>query len=197
MIAILDITGHNLTSLGNAFQRLNVPFEMTHDKALIEKASHIILPGVGTAPHAMAALKANGLVEVLQQATQPILGICLGMQLLLESSEEGDVACLGLIPGRAAHLLSKPDMPIPHMGWNRLHWQYNSPLMNGIQEGEPVYFVHSYALKTAEFALARTEYSEPFTAMVQRGNVYGMQFHPEKSGKTGLQLLKNFSELSC
>jgi glutamine amidotransferase len=196
MIAIIDVTGHNLSSIGNALARLNIAYEMTHSIDKIKAASHIILPGVGTARHAMNALREHGLVELLQQTKQPILGICLGMQLLLEKSEEGgEIDCLGLIPGRIAPLSSVAGYPVPHMGWNRLHWEGKPAMMKDIKQGDYVYFVHSYALISLDFAVARCQYSEPFTAIVQRKNVYGMQFHPEKSGSVGLQLLKNFSEI--
>lgn len=197
MIAVIDVSGNNLTSLGNALKRLGCDFEMTHCIDKILQSSHVILPGVGTATHGMRALQEFKLVDVIKQLTKPILGICLGMQLLLEHSEEGDVECLGLIPGRAEKFPINLGFPVPHMGWNRLHWQGNSPIFNGISPGAYVYFVHSYALKAQEFSLARCTYKDEFTAMVQRDNVYGMQFHPEKSSETGCQLLKNFISLEA
>lgn len=196
MIAVIDVSGNNLTSLGNALQRLDLDFKLTHDAEEIRTASHVILPGVGTAAFGMNALKQHDLVEVIQSLTQPVLGICLGMQLLLEGSEEADVTCLGLIPGKAKRFPPKEQFPIPHMGWNQLQWCKKTPLQEGIKEDDSVYFVHSYALNTAEYAVALCEYSEPFTAIVQKDNVWGMQFHPEKSAEIGMTLLKNFCSSS-
>lgn len=197
MIAVIDVSGNNLTSLGNALSRLGFDYVLTHDAQQIRNASHVILPGVGTADYGMNALQNHGLVEVLKSLTQPLLGICLGMQLLLESSEESEVACLGLIPGRVKRLTKKNDFPVPHMGWNQLQWRQDSPLQRGLSKQDYVYFVHSYALSTQEYAVARCEYSEPFTAIVNKDNVWGMQFHPEKSAQTGMLLLKNFLELEA
>jgi glutamine amidotransferase len=197
MIAVIDVSGNNLTSLGNALSRLGFNYVLTHDAQEIRNASHVILPGVGTAAYGMNSLQSHGLVEVLKSLTQPLLGICLGMQLLLDSSEEAEVACLGLIPGRVKRFAQKNDFPVPHMGWNQLQWCHDSPLQRGLSEQDHVYFVHSYALSTQEYAVARCEYSEPFTAIVNKDNVWGMQFHPEKSAQTGMLLLKNFLELEA
>lgn len=197
MIAVIDVTGNNLTSLINAIKQLGYEFILTHDKEQIQRASHVILPGVGAAATAMAALKHYQLVEVLSTLSQPLLGICLGMQLLLEHSEEGDVNCLNLIPGKVKRLIPSINQPVPHMGWNRLHWRKNSPLTQGLSDEDYVYFVHSYALLADENAVASCQYSQPFTAIVQYRNVYGMQFHPEKSATTGLKLLNNFLQLEC
>ncbi|WP_133135543.1 imidazole glycerol phosphate synthase subunit HisH [Legionella rowbothamii] len=195
MIAVIDVSGNNLTSLGNALSRLGFNYVLTHDAHQILNASHVILPGVGTAEYGMNSLQSHGLVEVLKSLTQPLLGICLGMQLLLDSSEEAEVDCLGLIPGRVKRFAQKNDFPVPHMGWNQLQWCQDSPLQRGLNEQDYVYFVHSYALGSEEYALARCEYNEPFTAIVNKDNVWGMQFHPEKSAQTGMLLLKNFLEL--
>ena len=194
MIAVIDVSGNNLTSLANALKRLGFAYVLTHDAAEIQKASQVILPGVGTAPYAMKALKEAGLDEVLTSLTQPILGICLGMQLLLEYSEEGDMACLGLIPGQAKLLKKNQGYPVPHMGWNQLQWKQDSALKNNLSPKDSVYFVHSYALESSEFSLAECDYGSLFTAIVQKNNVVGMQFHPEKSGEVGMTLLKNFVE---
>lgn len=192
MIAVVDVSGNNLTSLANTLDRLNCQFIMTHNPEEIQKASHVILPGVGTATFGMQALRQYGLVDVLTSLTQPLLGICLGMQLLLEYSDEGNIACLGLIPGGAELLKKEERYPVPHMGWNNLQWQHPSSLQNGLTEKDYVYFVHSYALKTTEHALACCTYSEQFAAIIQKNNIFGMQFHPEKSAEIGMQLLKNF-----
>jgi glutamine amidotransferase len=195
MIAIIDVSGTNLTSLSNASSRLGVNSVLTHDPNEITRASHVILPGVGTAAYGMKALQEYNLVEVIKGLKQPLLGICLGMQLLLDASEEGDVECLGLIPGTAKKLALKENFPVPHMGWNQLQWCKDTPLQQGLKNEDYVYFVHSYALDTTAYALACCHYSEPFTAIIQKDNIWGMQFHPEKSAETGMTLLKNFLEL--
>lgn len=195
MIAVIDITGNNLSSLTNALARLEQAFILTHDPEQIKRASHVILPGVGTAAYAMQALREKALLEVLKNLKQPLLGICLGMQLLFEHSAEGEVECLGLIPGTVELLCPKPELPVPHMGWNNLQWCQPSVLQQGLTDKDYVYFVHSFAVKNPEFALARCEYSESFSAIVQKDQIYGMQFHPEKSAEVGLQLLQNFCNL--
>ena len=195
MIAIIDVSGNNLTSLANALARLGYPFVMTHDAAEIQEASHVILPGVGTATFGMNALREYGLVKVLTSLTQPLLGICLGMHLLLEYSDEGQVDCLGLIPGRVQLLKNYERIPVPHMGWNQLHWCQDSPLKQGLSSADCVYFVHSYALRENNHALAHCEYGEPFAAIIKKGSVFGMQFHPEKSATIGMILLENFLEM--
>lgn len=200
MIAVIDVSGNNLSSLGNALKRLNQDYVLTHDAEEISKASHVILPGVGAAQQGMNALREFGLPEVLRELTQPLLGICLGMQLLVDYSEEGDVGCLGIIPGKAC--LMKPQQknhPVPHMGWNQLHWTQDSSLKDGINADDYVYFVHSYAVTSNEYALAHCIYSEEFSAIIHKKNVYGMQFHPEKSAEVGMKLLNNFLSLetSC
>ncbi|QRN03641.1 imidazole glycerol phosphate synthase subunit HisH [Legionella sp. MW5194] len=195
MIAVIDATGNNLTSLGNALTRLGYDYRLTHDQAVIADASHVILPGVGAAKAAMQALADKGLIAPLRQLKQPLLGICLGMQLLFEHSEEGDVEGLGVLPGRIKRLPVKDDCPVPHMGWNKLHWCRDTPLATGLTPQDYVYFVHGYALFDSECAAAYCHYSERFTAVVQRGTVFGMQFHPEKSARAGLTLLSNFLQM--
>jgi glutamine amidotransferase len=195
MIAVIDVCGNNLTSLVNAIQRLGFKYQLNHDPKAIESASHVILPGVGTAVYGMKALRDYGLTEVLSHLSQPLLGICLGMQLLLEFSEEGQINGLGLIPGCAERLPAQPDNPVPHMGWNQLKWCVQTPLQQGLNKNDYVYFVHSYALKDREYALACCQYSTEFAAVIQRKNIFGMQFHPEKSAETGMRLLRNFLSL--
>jgi glutamine amidotransferase len=195
MIAVIDVSGNNLTSLTNALQRLGYEYKLTHEPQDLLSASHVILPGVGAAAAGMEALKRYRLVEVLKQLTQPLLGICLGMQLLLEYSEEGQVNCLNRIPGQVKRLAVLPNYPVPHMGWSKLHWTRLTPLSQGLSPEDYVYFVHSYALLNDEYALANCQYSDQFTAIVQHENVYGMQFHPEKSAEAGLKLLNNFLQL--
>ena len=195
MIAVIDVTGNNLTSLVNAIHQLGFDCVLTHSHEDIIKASHVILPGVGAAPIAMQALQDHKLVELIQQLRQPLLGICLGMQLLFEHSEEGDVKGLGLINGNVQALSSTTGFPVPHMGWNRLNWCQNSLLQNGLGAADYVYFVHGFAVTVGEHTVASCQYSGEFSAIVQKNNIYGMQFHPEKSAETGLKLLNNFLKL--
>ncbi|MBN9227934.1 MULTISPECIES: imidazole glycerol phosphate synthase subunit HisH [Legionella] len=192
MIAVIDVSGTNLTSLGNALTRLGLNYQLTHDAKEISKASHVILPGVGTAAYGMNALRQYDLVDVITSLEQPLLGICLGMQLLFESSEEYDVRCLGMLPGKIQRLHQQDGYTVPHMGWNQLQWRTETFLKQGLAEQDYVYFVHSYALGESQYALAYCEYSEPFTAIIQKNNIWGMQFHPEKSAEVGMTLLKNF-----
>lgn len=195
MIAVIDVSGNNLTSLTNSLSNLGYSYVLTHNARDIQKATHVILPGVGAASYGMNALQEYGLDEILQEVKQPLLGICLGMQLLLDYSEEGDIECLGLIPGNAKRLPRQEHFPVPHMGWNQLNWCQNTPLFDGLNTEEYVYFVHSYALTKNQYTLASCDYIEEFAAIINKRNIYGMQFHPEKSAGTGMTLLKNFLSL--
>lgn len=198
MIAVIDVCGNNLSSIGNALARLGFEYKLTHNPRDIEQASHVIIPGVGSAKIGMQALIKYDLIEVIKQIRQPLLGICLGMQLLLDYSEEGDIACLGLIPGVARRLQALENYPVPHMGWNKLLWSRETALNKGLSDEAYVYFVHSYALvgaPGAQYELAGCQYSGRFSAIIQQDNRYGMQFHPEKSAETGISLLSNFLQL--
>ena len=202
MIAIVDYGVGNLFSLRSSLAKLGLEAAVTADPGVIRKADRLILPGVGAFADAMAKLEATGLVPVLQEEakTKPLLGICLGMQLLFERSYEyGTHAGLGLIPGEVCPLepdLTDKSLKVPQIGWNALHIVWEDPLFRYIQEGEYVYYVHSYYAKhCAESTLAVSEYSIPVTGAVRCGKVYGTQFHPEKSGDTGLRILKAFAEL--
>lgn len=202
MIAILDYGAGNLRSVELAFARLGIQARSTHDPAQVERATGVILPGVGAFADAMQALNASGLVPVIHQtveAGKPFLGICLGMQALFEESEEGPgVPGLGLLPGRVA-LFPDKGLKIPHMGWNSLTiCQPGSRLVQGIPSEPYMYFVHSYACHAAreEDVLATSCYGVDFHAAVQRGNVMGVQFHPEKSGRVGERLLHNFAVMA-
>ena len=194
-LAIIDSGGANIASLQLAIERLGVPANLTTDPDLLRRATHVILPGVGAAADCMMRLRNAGLVDVIRGLQQPLLGICVGMQLLFESSEEGDVECLGVLPGRVRRLSNRGDLPVPHMGWNQLEFSQTSPLLNDIREGDYVYFVHSYAAPVSQATLATTTYGDKFSAVVQQGNVYGAQFHPERSARIGAQLLRNFVSL--
>ncbi|RTE05660.1 imidazole glycerol phosphate synthase subunit HisH [Paenibacillus whitsoniae] len=196
MIAIIDYGMGNLHSVSKAVERLGYEAVVTGDPTAIMAAEGAILPGVGAFGDAMEHLRETGLDAVVKQyaaSGKPLLGICLGMQLLFSSSEEhGDHEGLGLLPGAVVRF--RGDYKVPHMGWNRLSYkQAESPIFAGIEEGH-VYFVHSYHAKPERESdlLAVTDYYQPVTAIVGRDNVYGMQFHPEKSGETGMKLLDNF-----
>ena len=205
MIAIVDYGVGNLFSLASSVRSLGAEVRVTRSAEDLRAADHILLPGVGAFADAMDKLRATGLVPVLreQAAGTPVLGICLGMQLLFDcSSEYGDHAGLGLIPGRVCPLaddLADPALKVPHIGWNALHitpGRADDPLFRYVKDGEYVYYVHSYYAKhCAESTLATSDYSIPVTGAVRRGLVYGTQFHPEKSGDTGLRLLRAFAEL--
>ncbi len=195
-LAIIDSGGANIASLQFAIQRLGIESDLTTDPARLKSASHVLLPGVGAAADCMSRLEKAGIVDTIRELQQPLLGICVGMQLLFEASEEGDVACLGLLPGRVRRFHDRTGLPVPHMGWNQLEFSRASPLLKDIQNGDYVYFVHSYAAPVSDLTLATTQYGESFAAVVQRGNVYGAQFHPERSAKVGAQLLNNFLQLT-
>jgi glutamine amidotransferase len=184
MLAIVDSGGANIASVRFALERLGVQSELTADPAVIRAAERVILPGVGSAQ--------EGCVRGL---TQPVLGICLGMQLLFESSAEGETPSLGLIPGRVALLPESPGITVPHMGWNTLTMRPATPLLEGFDAATRFYFVHSYAGPVNAFTAASCEHGAPFAAVVQRGNFSGVQFHPERSGAAGAQLLRNFLEM--
>ena len=203
MIAIVDYGVGNLFSLASSVKSLGLEVTITRDAAELRAADHILLPGVGAFADAMDKLTATGLVPVLKEETRhtPLLGICLGMQLLFDKSYEfGEHEGLGLIPGQVCPLaedLTDPALKIPHIGWNALDiTRPDDPLFKYVQTGEYVYYVHSfYAKDCAASTLASSEYSIPVTGAVRQGLVYGTQFHPEKSGDTGLRLLKAFAEL--
>lgn len=193
MIGIIQGCGYNIASLQFAIERLDMPYIISSDPAVIRNTSHVILPGVGHSETAMTRLKVTGFAELIPSLTQPVLGICLGMQLLYEYSEEGNVDCLGVIPGRVKHLMqfSSGSLKVPHMGWNTLQFKSDC-LKNKLKENSYCYFVHSYGVENNEYTLATTNYGAPITAITHRDNFYGMQFHPERSGNVGQQLLSNF-----
>ena len=191
-LALVDAGGANLGSVRYALERLGVEARIVRDGDGLCDAGRIILPGVGAAAPAMALLRERGLVEPLRAATVPLLGICLGMQLLFESSDEGDVACLGLLPGRVRKLRGGPGLRVPHMRLNGLEHVRDSALLDGVADGASTYFVHGYAAPVTADCVAACTHGERFAAMVQRGNVAGAQFHPERSATVGAQLLSNF-----
>lgn len=191
-IVIVASGGANIASLQFALQRLEVASAVSADAAEIRAASHVILPGVGAAADAMSRLRLSRLDDLIPTLQQPVLGICLGMQLLYEASQEGDARCLGIIPGRAARIAPSMDRPVPHMGWNTLDIRRPCALLAGLADGDYAYFVHSYALEISAATVASTGYGAPFSACVQWRNFYGAQFHPERSAAVGARLLKNF-----
>ena len=194
-VVLVDAGGTNIGSVRYALQRLGVDAALTSDAATIRAADKVILPGVGAAGPGMARLRELGLVELLRSLTRPVLGVCLGMQLLCAHSEEGDTECLGLIPAKVQRFAERPGLHVPHMGWNQLSVQREHPLLAGLDGGGQAYFVHSYAVPVGEWTLATVDYGAPFSAVVARGNFHGMQFHPERSAAVGAKLLKNFLEL--
>jgi glutamine amidotransferase len=197
MIAIIDSGGANIASVRFALERLGVDSVLTADPAVISVAERVILPGVGAAPVAMAQLARAGLVECIRGLTQPVLGICLGMQLLFERSEEGDTPLLGLVGGTCGAFDPGMGLTVPHMGWNRLlpRGEGRHPLLSGVEDGAHVYFVHSYAAPVSADTVASCSYGVDFTALVARGNFMGAQFHPERSGPVGARILGNFLAL--
>jgi imidazole glycerol-phosphate synthase subunit HisH len=193
---IIDSGGANLASVRFALDRLNAPATVTTDPEVVRQAERVILPGVGMAADAMNRLRAAGLVEVIPTLKQPVLGICVGMQLLFDGSEEGNVQCLGILSGTVRRLKPEPGRPVPHMGWNTLVTLREDPLLEGISGSDYVYFVHSYAAPVSDLTLARTDYGSQVSAVVRRDNFWGAQFHPERSAETGARLLANFLRLS-
>jgi imidazole glycerol-phosphate synthase subunit HisH len=191
-VIVVDHGGGNVASIGLALGRLGVAAELSDSPERVRRATHVILPGVGAAPEAMRRLRASGLDALIPSLRQPVLGICLGLQLLGSSSAEGDTTCLGVFEGRATRFAAAAGRPVPHMGWNQLSPNRPSPLLAGIAAGAFAYFVHSYALPPGPDTVATSDYGLPFAAVQSRGNFHGAQFHPERSAATGATLLANF-----
>jgi glutamine amidotransferase len=191
-VALIDSGGTNIGSVRYALERLGARAHLTSDPEDIRRADRVILPGVGAAAPGMARLRELGLVDVVRSLRQPLLGVCLGMQLLFESSEEGEVECLGLLPGRVRRIPGAAGIRVPHMGWNALQPRGRDPLLAGIDAGEQAYFVHSYAAPVTDDTLATSTHGIEFAAVVRRGNCHGAQFHPERSASVGARLLENF-----
>ena len=188
----MDSGGANIASLTFALERLGIRSVLTADAAAIESSSHVILPGVGAAADAMQKLRERRLTAVLRGLSQPVLGICLGLQLLAERSEENGAECLGIIPGTARKLEGSPSSPVPNMGWCRVTTEKEHPLFDGIESGTHFYFVHSYALGVADVTVATATHTTPMTAVASRRNFCATQFHPERSAAAGARLLANF-----
>ncbi|TKC08785.1 imidazole glycerol phosphate synthase subunit HisH [Pedobacter frigoris] len=195
MIGIVNYGAGNIFSLTSALDRLELPYGMVNTEADLDKYSHIIIPGVGHAGAAMKKLADTGLVEPIKSLKKPVLGICVGMQLLTDHSEEGDAELIGIVPLKTRLFNKDQGIKIPHMGWNNIEHK-NNLLFEDVKSGSQFYFVHSYFIEyNPTFDIATAEYGQPFSAAVQKDNFYGVQFHPEKSGAAGERLLKNFSNL--
>ena len=190
-VALVDLGYGNIGSIEIALGRLGAEVTRTADPDAIREAKRVVLPGVGAAGYAMGRIDALGLRETLTTLAQPLLGICLGMQLLFEASDEDDTACLGLIPGKVRRLDPAPGRPVPHMGWSRLETRGEAP---GLATGDYVWFAHSFACDDGPYSIAVTDYGRPVPGAVRRENVLGVQFHPERSSAAGARFLKAFLE---
>ncbi|EGU55835.1 imidazole glycerol phosphate synthase subunit HisH [Vibrio nigripulchritudo ATCC 27043] len=199
-VVIIDTGCANVSSVKFAIERLGQSVTISKDPDVVLAADKLFLPGVGTASEAMKNLQERDLIDLVKKVEKPLLGICLGMQLLGKFSEEKGqkaderVDCLGLCEGEVK-LMETGDLPLPHMGWNTVTSAPDHPLFKGIEEGEYFYFVHSFAMPVSEYTIAQCDYGKPFTAAVQSGNYYGVQFHPERSSKAGSKLIENFLNL--
>ncbi|WP_375753496.1 imidazole glycerol phosphate synthase subunit HisH [Vibrio sp. HN007] len=199
-VVIIDTGCANVSSVKFAIQRLGYEVTISKDPEVVLAADKLFLPGVGTASEAMNNLEERNLIELVKKVEKPLLGICLGMQLLGKLSQEKGskandiVECLGLCDGEVK-LMDTGDLPLPHMGWNTVTAKAGSPLFKGIEEGEYFYFVHSFAMPAGDYTIASCDYGNPFSAAIQSGNYYGVQFHPERSSKAGSKLIQNFLEL--
>lgn len=193
-VAIIDYNAGNVQSVLFAMERLGIDAVLTDDPEQIRSAPKVIFPGVGEANTTMRYLREHGLDEVIRSLTQPVLGICLGMQLLCEHSEENDTDCLGIIPQQVVRFRPQHGEKVPHMGWNSIG-ELSNGLFSPDLEGEYVYFVHSYYVEKGPYTTSVTDYVLPFSAAVQKDNFYATQFHPEKSGKVGERILMNFLSL--
>lgn len=194
MIAIIDYKMGNLRSVENALKRLGADFVVTADAETIRRADRVLLPGVGNAAEAMHNLRQADLVQTICNLRRPVLGICVGLQVMCRHSEEGDAECMGIFDTRVRRFPTSPTEKVPHMGWNSIH-NLDSRLMSGIHGGEHVYYVHSYYPELCQDTIATTRHGLMFSGALKYENFYGTQFHPEKSGDTGERILKNFLTL--
>lgn len=188
-LAILDLGYGNTDSIRLAFQRLGVEAMLTDDPVVAERADRLVLPGVGAAGFAMAKLREKGLIDPLERRTKPTLGICLGMQLLFDATDEAETPCLGLIPGRVRAMAPAPGLPVPHMGWTRIE---DAARGTGLADGDYVYFAHSFACDDGPATAARATYGTALTAAIRQGPLWGAQFHPERSSSAGASFLAAF-----
>ena len=192
MIAIIDSGGANIASIQFALERLGAASVLTKDVKMIQSADKVLLPGVGAAPAAMQSLTEYGLIDCIRGLTQPVMGICLGMQLLFATSPEGNTSLLSIFDADCKTFTPAQGRTVPHMGWNRLSKKQDHPLLARVDEGAHVYFVHSYFAPVTAQTIAATSHGDDFTAIVAENNFMGCQFHPEKSGPVGAQILRNF-----
>jgi imidazole glycerol-phosphate synthase subunit HisH len=193
---IIDSGGANLASLQFALGRLGAETCVTSRADEILEAPRVLLPGVGSAPDAMQRMRASGLSEIVPHLTQPVLGICLGMQLLFASSDEGATACLGVLDDDVRRIQRARGRPVPHMGWSRMQILRPDPLTDGLEAADYVYFVHSYAAPVSAASVASIDYGGAWSAVVHARNFWGVQFHPERSGRCGARILRNFMGLA-
>lgn len=194
-VTLIGYGAGNVASVRFALERLGARVRITDDPDDLDEAERVILPGVGAAPYAMARLTALGLVEPLRTFERPLLGVCLGQQLLFETSAEGDADLLGLIPGRVTPIKPALSRPSPHMGWSRLSIRQDDPLLDGVPDGDWAYFVHGYVCPDGPATLAQADYGLTIPAVVRDANRWGCQFHPERSAAAGARILKNFLEI--
>jgi glutamine amidotransferase len=195
-VTVLAYGAGNVASVQFALERLGAAVRLTANPAEVAQSERLILPGVGAAGYAMSRLRDLRLIEAIRAFERPLLGVCLGQQLLFEASDEGEgTELLGLIPGRVRALAPQPTLPVPHMGWSRLSQIRDDPLLEGVEEGAYTYFVHGFVCPDGPATLARADYGGPVPAVVRAANRWGCQFHPERSAAAGARILKNFLEL--
>ncbi|WP_109831648.1 imidazole glycerol phosphate synthase subunit HisH [Reichenbachiella versicolor] len=192
-VVIIDYGAGNVKSVKFACERLGLNAELSNDPEVIKSADKLIFPGQGEASSSMRDLKANNLIDVIKEAKQPFLGICLGMQMMCNYMQEGNTDGLGIFP-LSVDLFEGNEVKVPHMGWNQIEG-LKTPLMEGLKENEHVYFVHSYFVPASEWTIAKANYPEAFSAALHKDNFYGCQFHPEKSGLAGQKILENFIKM--
>ena len=192
MIVLIDYDAGNTCSVMNALKRVKADFVLSDQPEVIRSAEKVIFPGVGHAKAAMESLEKKGLVDVIKGLTQPVLGICVGMQLLCKTSTEGDTNCLGILPLEVTKFDESQGLKVPHMGWNQIDIKGDVPLFRDIKDQDYVYFVHSYYVPDSQYSIAKCDYGTPFSAAIQKDNFYGIQFHAEKSGTVGAKIISNF-----
>ncbi len=195
MTAIIDYGAGNTKSIKNLLNRLGKAYVLTADPTLIKSSDRLILPGVGHALSAMDALKRTELIPILKAYNKPFLGICLGMQLMYEFSDEGNATCLGLVPGTVKRFDKHGNLKVPHMGWNTIKTDETNPIFRGLPNESFMYFVHSYYAEISDQTIASCDYIKPFSAAIQYRNYFGVQFHPEKSGLMGQTIIENFLKI--
>lgn len=197
MIAVIDSGGANITSVLSAFERLGVHPVFTSDADVIRSADKVLLPGVGAAADAMRTIEGHELSDVIRSLTQPVIGICVGMQLLFRESEEGNVNCLGIFDAPVQRFKDAPGMAVPHMGWNKVRNVKDHPLFYNLDAENYFYFANSYHAPVGDYSVGVCSYSNDFTAIAAKGNFMGWQFHPERSGPIGAKIIQNFVEMKA